>query len=72
MTRHRRQPRDKAPWEGSGGSRGWLEQVPQLAGSELWGGRHFSGVTGTKECYKCIYKHYIRVLLIKTNQMMYN
>ena len=35
-------------------------------------GRHFSGVAGAKELHKWICNHYIRVLLIKTNRMIYN
>ena len=72
MTRRWR-PRDKARVEDSEGSHGcgWLERVPWLAGSRFRG-RHFSGVMGAKEFHKCICKHYICVLLIKTNQMMYN
>ena len=35
-------------------------------------GRHFSGVAGAKELHKWICNHYICVLLIKTNQMIYN
>jgi len=41
----------------------------------LWAprrGRHFSGVAGAKELHKWICNHYIRVLLIKTNWMIYN
>ena len=30
-------------------------------------GRHFSWARGAKKVHKCIYKHYICVLLIKTN-----
>jgi len=35
-------------------------------------GRHFSGVAGAKELHKWICNHYICVLLIKTNRMIYN
>ena len=41
----------------------------------LWApgrGRHFSGVAGAKELHKWICNHYIHVLLIKTNRMIYN
>ena len=43
---------------------GWL-QAPGR-------GRYFSGVAGAKELHKWICNHYIHVLLIKTNQMVYN
>ena len=52
-----------------------LGHVMWQAASQLWilgRGRHFFWGCSAEKVHKYIYKHYIHVLLIKTNSMIYN